>query len=73
MLGASQCDFTGREKMKRSKDNGEEAPHAKRTKIRAEDLASALVRVQTVAQDSGPLGTPQSTQVKTKSRVLNKT
>ena len=59
--------------MKRSKDDGEEAPHAKRKKIQAESLDLALVGVQTVAQDSGPLSTPQSTQVKTNSRVVNKT
>lgn len=69
MLGDC-CDFTGREEMKRSKDDGEEAPHAKRKKIQAEALDSALVGVQTVAQDSGPLSTPQSTQVKTNSRAL---
>ena len=59
--------------MKRSKDDGEEAPHAKRKKIQAEALDLALVGVQTVAQDSGPLSTPQSTQVKINSRVVNKT
>ena len=36
-------DFTGKEEMKRSKDNGEEALHTKRKKIQAEDLDSALV------------------------------
>ena len=59
--------------MKRSKNDGEEAPHAKRKKIQAEALDLALVGVQTVAQDSGPLSTPQSTQVKINSRVVNKT
>ena len=69
MLGDC-CDFGGRKEMKRSKGDGEEAPRAKRKKTKAEALDSALVRVQTVTQDSGPLGTPQSTQVKTISRVL---
>ena len=72
MLGDC-CDFTGREEMKRSKHDEEEAPHAKRKKIQAEALDSALVRIQTVAQDSEPLSTLQSTQVKTNSRVVNKT
>lgn len=65
MLGDTSGTFgSGREEMKRSTDNGEEVPHAKRKKTQTEDLKSALVQLQTDAQDQETvIERPQSTQV----------